>query len=59
MIVRITDSTDGKYIGQEFDSEDMPVVLGDDAVLYFDRLIPLPDGVRFASSSYIIDTVKV
>ena len=30
MIVQITATTDGRYIGHEFDSADNPIRLGDD-----------------------------
>ena len=56
MIVRITDTTDRQYLGHEFESTDNPIVLSDDVKVYVERTIPLPNGLRFVSSNYIIDT---
>lgn len=59
MRVRITSTTDRQYLGFEFDSEDNPIVLDSDVSVVVERFMPLPDGVRFISSSYIIDTQEV
>jgi hypothetical protein len=57
--LRITDSTDGKNIGYEFVFLTNQIVFGDGVTIDFDKTIPLTDGIRFASSSYIIDTIQV
>lgn len=59
MQVRVIDTTDGQFLGEEFDSEDRPIVFDDDVQFYPDRVIPIPGGLRFASSNYIIDTREV
>lgn len=59
MIVQITATTDGRYIGHEFDSADNPIRLGGDVFVFVEKTMPLPDGVRFINTSYIIDTVEV
>ena len=55
----ITATTDRQYLGHEFDSDDNPIVLGDDVQVSVERIQPLTDGVRFISSNYIIDTQEV
>lgn len=55
----ITATTDGKFLGHEFDSADNPIVLDDDVAVAVDRTLPLPDGIRFVSSNYIIDAREV
>lgn len=59
MIVQITATTDGRYLGHEFDSADNPIQLDDDVFVFVEKTMPLPDGVRFINTSYIIDTVEV
>ena len=59
MIVQITATTDGRYIGHEFDSADNPIRLGDNVFVAVEKTMPLPDGVRFINTSYINDTVEV
>ena len=59
MIEQITATTDGRYIGHEFDSADNPIRLGGDVFVFVEKTMPLPDGVRFINTSYIIDTVEV
>ncbi len=59
MKLRITDTPDRRFLGFEFESTDNPIILGEDVVIYVERTIPLPDGVRFISSNYIIDTTEV
>ena len=59
MIVQITATTDGRYLGHEFDSADNPIRLGDDVFVFVEKTVPLSDGVRFINTSYIIDTVEV
>lgn len=59
MKVRITDTTDRQYLGAEFDSEDNPIVLDDDVSVAVERVMQLPDGLRFINSSYIIDAVEI
>lgn len=57
--LRITDTTDGKYVGCVLDSDNNPIKLNDGTMIYYDKVIQLPDGLRFASSSYIIDTIEI
>jgi len=59
MIVRIVETTNRQFLGHEFDSDDNPIILAEDVKVFIEKVIPLPDGVRFVSSSYIIDTIKV
>ncbi len=54
----ITATTDRQYLGREFDSEDNPIVLDDDVSIVVERTMPLPDGVRFINSNYIIDATE-
>jgi hypothetical protein len=55
----VTETTDGQYLGREFDSDDNPIQLDDDVAVSVEKVMPLPDGVRFISSSYIIDAHEV
>lgn len=57
--LKIVDTTDSKYKGFVFDSVDNPIKFNDGVVFYYDKTIQLPDGWRFVSSSYIIDTVEL
>jgi len=56
--VKIVSTTDGRYIGQVFDSEDNPVQLADDVLVFIDRQLSTTNGTRFFNSSYIIDAVS-
>lgn len=58
MIVQITATTDGRHIGHEFDSADNPIRL-DDVFVAVEKTMPIPGGVRFINTSYIIDTVEI
>ena len=55
----VTDSTNGRFRGTEFDSEDDPIRLEDDVFLDVEKTMELPDGIRFISSSFIIDAKEV
>ena len=55
----ITATTDRQHLGKEFDSEDNPIQLDDDVFVAVDKVLPLPDGVRFISSNYIIEASEV
>jgi hypothetical protein len=55
----ITATTDRQYIGHVFDSEDNPIHLDWDNSINVERTLPLLDGMRFISSSYIIDAVEI
>lgn len=59
MIVQITATTDGRYIGHEFDSADNPIRLDGDVFVAVEKTMPIPSGVRFINTSYIIDTVEI
>ena len=59
MIVQITATTDGRYLGHEFDSDDNPIQLDDDVFVTVEKTMPIPGGVRFINTSYIIDTVEI
>ena len=59
MKMQIVNSTDGRYLGHEFDSEDNPIQLDEDVFVFVEKTMPLPDGVRFINTSYIIDAVEV
>lgn len=59
MKMQITATTDRQHLGHQFDSEDNPIALAPDFKVYIDKTLPLLDGVRFISSSYIIDARKV
>jgi hypothetical protein len=59
MKLRVTDTPDRQHLGKEFDSEDRPIILSADFSMEVDKIIPLENGLRFVSSSYILDTVKV
>jgi hypothetical protein len=50
---------DRMYLGNIFDSEDNPIILGENIKVYVEKIMPLPDGVRFISSSYIIDAQEI
>ena len=51
----ITATTDHQHIGHEFDSKDNPIVLNSGIAVEIERTLTLSDGMRFISSSYIID----
>lgn len=55
MKMRITDATGRAHIGFEFDSEDNPIILADGSAVYVERVLQLPEGMRFISSNFIID----
>lgn len=57
--LRITDTTDGKYVGSVLESDSNPIQLSDGTMIYYDKVIQLSEGLRFASSSYIIDTIEI
>lgn len=57
--LRITDTTDGKYIGSIIESDNNRIQLSDGTMIYYDRVIQLLGGLRFVSSSYIIDTIEI
>ena len=59
MIVQITATTDGRYLGHEFDSDDNPIQLDDDVFVHVEKTMPIPGGVRFINTSYVIDTVEI
>lgn len=59
MRVRIVSTPDRMYLGNIFDSEDNPIILGENIKVYVEKIMPLPDGVRFISSSYIIDAQEI
>lgn len=59
MKMKITDTTDGMYIGSEFDSEDNPISLRSDIQIYVEKTIPLPGGLRFINSNYVIDGQEI
>lgn len=59
MKMQVTATTDDKFIGHEFDSNDNPIVLADDMRVSVERVMPLPDGVRFINSCYVIDAKEV
>ena len=59
MKMQITATTDGKFLGHEFDAADNPIQLADDVVVHIERTLLLPDGLRFISSNYIIDAREV
>jgi hypothetical protein len=50
----ITATTDNRFLGHTFELEDNPIILPGTAI-YVERQIPLPDGIRFVNSNYIID----
>ena len=56
-MIRITETTDGLYIGREIDPSQLPVVvLSRDVTVVFDRVDKLPDGTwRLTNSNYTID----
>lgn len=60
MIVQITATTDGRYIGHEFDSADNSIQRPDgDVFVAVEKTMQIPGGVRFINTSYIIDTVEI
>ena len=59
MIVQITSTTDGHFLGHVFDSEDRPIKLSEDTEMQVDRVQLLPDGLRFSNSNYSIDATPV
>jgi len=60
MKLRISETTDGLYLGREIDLDSWPLVrLGRDVEVSFDRHEVLQDGThRLVSSSYTIDAVE-
>jgi hypothetical protein len=60
MKMRITATTDRQHLGFTFDSLVKTVKFNDGVVVPVERTMSLPDGgMRFISSNYIIDTIKV
>ena len=59
MKMQIVNSTDGRYLGHEFDSEDNPIQLDEGVFVFVEKTMPIPGGVRFINTSYIIDTVEI
>ena len=59
MMMQIVATTDGRYVGKEFDSADNPIQLDDDVFVFVEKTMPLPNGMRFINTSYIIDTVEI
>ena len=59
MIVQIINTTDGRYLGHKFDSEDNPIQLEGDVFVTVEKTMLIPGGVRFINTGYIIDTVEI
>ena len=57
--LRITDTTDNKYIGCVISYDKRPLEMRDGFIFHYEKVIKLQDGYRFVSSSYIIDTVEI
>lgn len=58
-MMKIVETTDGRFLGREFD-ETLPIVLDKGTVFVPDKVELLPDnGKRFSNSSYVIDTIEV
>lgn len=55
--VIITDTTDGNFVGFEFDSENDVIELPNGAKIQVEKVIPMPDGYRFYNPNYIIEAV--
>jgi hypothetical protein len=59
MKLKIVSTTDGQFVGQEVNLDSsIQRVVGRTFSFSYDRTVSLPDGVRFISSNYIIDTVE-
>ena len=56
--LQITNTTDGKFIGFIID-ESNPIEFTDQFIVYYDKIIELPDGLRFINSNYVIDTKEI
>jgi len=54
-IMIITDSTDGHFIGFEFDSESPVIELPNGAQIYIEKIIPTSNGYRFYNTNYTIE----
>lgn len=60
MKMQIIQTTDGRYIGHEFDSEDNPIRLSDDVAVQVDKKMDLGGSAgRFINSNYVIDAIEV
>lgn len=59
MKVQIVGTTDGKFLGHTFDSMDNPIILSFDTQMIVENITQLADGIRFISSNYIIDTIRI
>jgi hypothetical protein len=59
MKMQITATTDRQYLGHIFDSDDNPIVLDNDVNVNVERVLTMSDGLRFISSSYIIDAQEI
>lgn len=59
MRVKIIETTDKNFLGLEFDSNDNPIVLSLNIKIHIDRIMPIQNGFRYISSSYIIDTKEI
>ena len=58
MILQITATTDGRYVGLEF-PDGARIQLADDVVFIPDRIMAVPGGWRFITSNYVIDAKEV
>lgn len=57
--MKIVATTDGRFTGHEFDSEDNPIHLTEDILISVEKVIDLTGGKRFSNSNYVIDAVEV
>lgn len=59
MKMQIIDTTDGQFIGFQFDSEQKNIHLPGGSIVAVERVIDMPGRKRFVNSNYIIDAEVV
>jgi hypothetical protein len=57
MTLKITNSTDRKFIGVEFDDSDYPINLKEDYSFFYDKKKEENGEFEFSNSNYVIDCV--
>ncbi len=59
MILKIVNTTDGRFVGHEFTLGDNPIVLAPSISIPVDFTLPIAGGYRLGNSNYIIDAQGV
>jgi hypothetical protein len=57
MMLKITNSTDRKFLGVEFDDADYPIQLKEDYSFFYDEKKEEDGAFEFSNSNYVIECV--